>query len=92
MGGQFSGEKLVSFQAKKTNPSTTIKFSLVNNSDVTLKVYSLIGTEIATLINSKLNAGTYEFKWEPFKMASGVYYYKLEADGFIDTKRIVLIK
>lgn len=74
------------------NPSTTIKFSLNNNSYVTLKIYDLSGKEIATVINSNLAAGTYNVKWEPNGLSSGVYYYKLDADGFTDTKRMVIIK
>jgi len=74
------------------NPSTNIKFSLKQNSFVTLKVYNLLGVEIATIISSDLNAGTYDVKWEPNKLASGIYYYRLSTDGFSDTKRMVIVK
>jgi uncharacterized Ntn-hydrolase superfamily protein len=74
------------------NPSTTIKFSLIKNSSITLKVYDLTGKEIATILNTNLNAGTYNVKWEPNGLSSGVYYYKLSADGFTDTKRMVIVK
>jgi uncharacterized Ntn-hydrolase superfamily protein len=74
------------------NPSTNIKFSLKQNAFVTLKVYNLLGVEIATVISSDLNAGTYDVKWEPNKLASGIYYYRLSADGFTDTKRMVIVK
>jgi len=74
------------------NPYTNIKFSLKQNSFVTLKVYNLLGVEIATIISSDLKAGTYDVKWEPNKLASGIYYYRLSTDGFSDTKRMVIVK
>ncbi|MDD5362392.1 MAG: T9SS type A sorting domain-containing protein [Ignavibacteria bacterium] len=81
------------------NPSTKIKFSIpenrklkTDNSVVTLKVYDILGKEAATLVNEKLQPGTYEVNWNAANYPSGVYYYKLTSGDFSDTKRMILIK
>jgi photosystem II stability/assembly factor-like uncharacterized protein len=81
------------------NPTTIIKFSIPachscgsRNPVVTLKVYDILGREIATLVNEKLKAGTYEIPFSDNKISSGVYFYKLAADEFTETKRMLLIK
>jgi uncharacterized Ntn-hydrolase superfamily protein len=87
-------EKTLLFQnyPNPFNPSTNFKFSLKENSFVSLKIYNLLGEDVATIINSDLKAGTYDMKWEPGKLASGIYYYRLSTEDFTDTKRMVLIK
>ncbi|MCX6165769.1 MAG: DUF1028 domain-containing protein [Ignavibacteriae bacterium] len=87
-------DKIILFQnyPNPFNPSTNFKFSLNTNTFVTLKVYNLLGEEIAAIINSDLKAGTYDMKWEPNGLASGIYYYRLNTETFTDTKRMVLIK
>jgi uncharacterized Ntn-hydrolase superfamily protein len=87
-------EKTVLYQnyPNPFNPSTNFKFSIKENSFVSLKVYNLLGKEVATVINSELKAGTYDMKWEPSKLASGIYYFRLSTEDFTDTKRMVLIK
>ena len=52
----------------------------------------MLGKEVATLIDSKLNPGEYEFYWNAGTFASGVYYYRLEANNFAETKKMLLIK
>ncbi|MCX6159774.1 MAG: DUF1028 domain-containing protein [Ignavibacteriae bacterium] len=74
------------------NPNTVIKFSLKEKVFASLKIYNVTGEEVATLMNSDLNAGSYEFKWEPSGLASGVYYYRLTAGDFTDTKKMLLIR
>jgi hypothetical protein len=74
------------------NPSTKIKFDIPKGSLVKLKIYDILGREVATLVNEKLNPGTYEYEWNGINLSSGVYFYKLEAENFIQTKRMVLIK
>jgi hypothetical protein len=75
------------------NPTTNIKFQITNNRFVTLKVYDVLGKEIATLVNEKLQTGVYEI---PFcantRLASGIYYYTLKTDNFISTKKMMMIK
>jgi len=74
------------------NPNTTIEFALPKATFVTLKVYNLLGEEVATLIAEKRLAGIYRFNWETRELASGVYLYRLEADNFIQTKKLLLIQ
>jgi hypothetical protein len=74
------------------NPSTTITYSIPNNSRVIIKVYDVIGKEISTIENSERAAGTYNVSFDAKQLASGVYYYKLTADNYSATKKFVLIK
>jgi hypothetical protein len=61
------------------NPSTTIEFALPKASFVTLKIYDLLGNEVATLVAEKLPAGKHQRVWEASGLASGMYLYRLEA-------------
>ena len=74
------------------NPSTVVRFQLSVVSDVVLKVYDVVGREVQTLVNERLNAGTYETKFDGSMLTSGVYFYKMVSEGFTETKRMVLIK
>ena len=75
------------------NPSTTISFDLPRNEFVTLKVYDVVGKEIATIVNKQLTAGSYSELFEaPSNLTSGIYFYKLTAGSFSDTKKLVLVK
>ena len=74
------------------NPSTNIRYALPENSFVSLKVYNVLGKEIATLVNEKLAPGTYEADWDGSEYPSGVYFYKMVADDFINVKKMVLLK
>lgn len=74
------------------NPSTTISYQIPKQSYVTLKVFDVLGSEIAVLVNENLKPGTYEIKFDASKFPSGVYYYKLTAGNFIETKKMILIK
>ena len=76
------------------NPSTVIRYSLSENSFVTLKVYDVIGNEIATLVNEKQNSGTYNYQFSTvnYQLSSGVYFYKITAGSFSAVKRMFLIK
>ena len=74
------------------NPNTVIRYSLKGNHFITLKVFDALGKEVAALVNEKQNAGTYEFDFDGSGLASGIFFYKLEADGFTETKSMVLLK
>ncbi len=74
------------------NPSTTISYELAAAGFTTLKIYNILGKEIATLVNEKQNAGTHMVQWNASSFSSGVYFYKLQTDGFIQTKRMILTK
>ncbi len=74
------------------NPSTSIKYTVPLTQFVTLKIYDVIGNEIATLVNGEKPAGNYEVKFDASHLSSGVYFYKLQAGSYISTKRMILIK
>ena len=74
------------------NPSTNIKFGLPKSSSVKLRIYDILGNVVSTLVDSRLNPGTFEVRWDASRFASGVYFYKLEADGFVQTKKLLLVK
>ena len=74
------------------NPSTTISFNLPVKSFVSLKVFDMLGREVASIISQELPAGTYARQWNAGKMSSGVYFYRLQAGSFTQTKRLVLLK
>lgn len=74
------------------NPSTKIKFGLPKSSNVILKLYNNLGKEITTILKMDLQAGIYEYDFDAFNLTSGIYFYKITADGFVDTKKMVIIK
>ena len=74
------------------NPSTTIKYSVPNNQVVSLKVYDILGREVAVLIDEYKTAGTYSTDFNASKFASGVYFYQLRAGDFVETKKMILMK
>ena len=74
------------------NPSTTIQFSIPQTEYVTLKVYNLLGQEVAKLASKEFNAGNYTYNWDASDMAGGIYFYQLEAGTYFETRKMVLIK
>ncbi len=74
------------------NPNTTISYQIPQNSFVNLKIYDVLGNEIATLVNEQKSAGKYKVKFELKNLSSGVYFYKIQANNFIEIKKMILIK
>jgi hypothetical protein len=74
------------------NPSTTIKYSVPHSEVVSLKVYDILGREIAVLIDEYKTAGTYSIDFIASKFASGVYFYQLRSGSFVETKKMILMK
>ncbi len=74
------------------NPGTKIKYQIPKLSFVTLKVYDVLGNEVATLVNEEKPAGTYLVSFNAAQLTSGVYIYKLETNDFIDVKKMLMIK
>ncbi|MDD5363436.1 MAG: T9SS type A sorting domain-containing protein [Ignavibacteria bacterium] len=74
------------------NPVTKISFDIPKSGLVTLKVYNILGTEIATLVNEVKNPGSYLVDFNASALSSGVYFYKMETGGFSAVKRMVLVK
>lgn len=74
------------------NPSTNIRYQIADKKHVTIKIFDLLGKEVATLVNEKQSPGTYEVPFNGSNLASGVYYYMLTAGDFRETKKMLLIK
>jgi len=74
------------------NPSTTIEFTLPKSEFITLTVYNILGKEVTTLVNNKLQAGNHIYEFDGSKLASGVYLYRIESGNFQDVKKMILIR
>ena len=74
------------------NPTTNIGFRIVNRGFVSLKVYDVLGNEVAILVNEVKPAGIYEVTWNAGNLSSGVYFYKLQAGSYDETKRMLMMK
>jgi hypothetical protein len=74
------------------NPSTKINFGIPRSGLVTIKVYDLLGKEIATLINEEKQAGYYDIEFNASHLASGAYFYRIQSNDFVETRRMMLIK
>lgn len=74
------------------NPSTTIKYSIPNQSYVILKVFDVLGRQVATLVNKEQPQGNYEVKLDASNLTSGIYFYTMQAGEFMETKKMILIK
>lgn len=74
------------------NPTTTIKFALNRSADVSLTIFDALGREVETIVNEKLEAGTYSASWNGTNYTSGIYFYTLKTDEFTDTGKMLMIK
>ncbi len=74
------------------NPSTVIRFKVAGNSNVSIKIFDINGKEVQTLVNERMNAGSYEVNFTADGLGSGVYYYKMETGSFSETKRMMYLK
>ncbi|GEM_PF-2183543 len=74
------------------NPSTNIKFSVPREADVTLKVFNVLGEEVTTLVNKTMKPGTYNVQFNAKDLTSGIYFYTLTSDNFVQTKKMLLLK
>ena len=74
------------------NPSTTIQFALARRSHVMLKLYNVRGTEVTTLIDEALTPSTHKVVFEANGLVSGIYFYRIQAGEFVQTKRLTLLK
>jgi hypothetical protein len=74
------------------NPSTTIQYQVSSISQVSLKVFNSLGEEVAELVNETKPAGNYSVSFDASKLTSGVYFYKINAESFVETKKMILVK
>jgi photosystem II stability/assembly factor-like uncharacterized protein len=74
------------------NPSTKFRYSIPTQSKVVIKVYDILGNEVATLMDEEKTIGTYEITWNAEQLPSGVYFYQLKAGDYVNTKKMILLK
>lgn len=74
------------------NPITTISFNIPTELNISLKIFDVLGNEVVTLINEKMNAGDHEVQFNASNIASGIYFYTLQAGEFVSTKKLILMK
>ena len=74
------------------NPTTTINYSVSKTSFVTIKIFDSLGREVTTLVNQEKTAGNYQISFDASKYATGVYYYRMQAGDFVETKKLVHLK
>jgi len=74
------------------NPTTNIGYRISDREFVTLKVFDILGNEVAILINEEKPAGSYELEFDASGLPSGIYFYKLNSGGFVETKKMILLK
>jgi hypothetical protein len=74
------------------NPLTTITFGIPTKSFVSLKVFDMLGREVAIIVSEEISAGSYSRQWNAANMSSGIYFYRLHAGSFIETKKLVFLK
>ena len=84
--------KLHSNYPNPFNPITKIKFDIAKNTNAKLLVYDVLGRVVETLVNAELKAGRYEVDFDGYALSSGVYFYKLVTNDFVDTKKMLMIK
>ena len=74
------------------NPETVIRYSIPQAEEVSLVVYNLIGEKVALLINGNMPAGNHGVTWDAANLPSGIYFYRLQAGDFVQTRKMVLLK
>lgn len=90
--GVPSGFKLFQNYPNPFNPTTTISFQLPNSSFVTIRVFDILGREVATILNDIKPAGTHEFEFNASGLPNGIYFYQFQAGAVVETKKFVLLK
>ena len=74
------------------NPTTKISYSIPKQSYVTLKVIDVLGREVSVLVNKEQSTGNYEVEFDASHLTSGIYFYKIQAGDYVETKKMVLMK
>ena len=87
-----SGYRLRQNYPNPFNPSTTIKYSITEQSIVTLKVFDVLGREVSGLVNKEQSVGNYEVDFDATNLTSGVYFYKIQARDFVEIKKMLLLR
>ena len=91
------GEKSMKFSLLQAypnpfNPVTTISYSIPNDGQVHLAVYDILGREVAVLVDSHVSAGSHNIEWDAAQMAGGLYFYRIQAGDFVETRKMLYLK
>ena len=81
-----------STEGSRRSPATTFAFSIPRDEFVRLKIYNTLGKEVATVVEKKFSAGHYQVKWESLGLTTGLYFYRLQAGDFVQTKKFTLLR
>jgi hypothetical protein len=90
--GLVTNYKLEQNYPNPFNPSTTIKYLIPKAGIVSVKIYDMLGREIKTLVNKFQLSGSYQIQFDAADLASGVYFYQLKTNGFVSTKKMLLLR
>jgi hypothetical protein len=74
------------------NPVTTIKYEVPSNGIIALRIFDILGREVATLVNEQKQLGKYDVQWNASNNSSGLYFYRIQAGKFVETKKMILLK
>ena len=74
------------------NPATTIRYSIPRRSHVTLALFNILGQQVAELVGAQQDPGPHEIRFDASGLASGVYFYRLTAEGYTDTRKLILLR
>ena len=74
------------------NPTTTIRYGIPHRAHVLLTVYNTLGQKVAELVNGDIEAGNHEIRFDGSNLASGIYFYRLQAGSFVQTRKLLLVK
>jgi hypothetical protein len=74
------------------NPSTNISYTIPERGNVSLKIFDLLGGEVAQLVNGEIEAGSYNVSFNAANLPSGIYFYRLQAGDFVQTRKMILLK
>jgi hypothetical protein len=87
-------ERIVLYQnyPNPSNPNTTITYELPRALQVVLSVYDILGREVSVLVNDRRDAGVHEVKFDGSNLASGVYFYRIQAGSFVQTRKLLLVR
>jgi Secretion system C-terminal sorting domain/Immune inhibitor A-like, MAM domain len=96
-GAGQSGESPLTFSLAQNypnpfNPTTTISYTVASPSVVSLKIFDVLGREVATVVNKAMPSGRYEATWDASGVASGLYFYRLDAGSFVEVKKMMLLR
>jgi hypothetical protein len=92
LGKEIPTEYSISNYPNPFNPTTTINYQLPADGMVTLKIYDILGKEVATLVNDNRQAGSYNVVFDASRLTSGMYIYTIRANGYVQSKKMILMK